>query len=575
MSGAEAGRAGRRTVRLVFAAVLGVYAAANALWLGQNGERCIGFPFHARHFLPAMDQYDRLEKGAPFLEFLASLREDRWRPAPAHSFVTALGFLLVGKDVALVTGVLNLAYLALALLFLPAVASRLGYPPAVAAWAMVLFALYPAVYGLSRLYGAFDFQVMAVMPVAVWCVLRTDGYRSRGATMVLAGVAAAGLLVKDTFAGYFAPVLLFTAVRSLRQSFERRKVVNLSLLAVVVAAAVSFYYAGPEIVYKELSQPFHDVAGPWHDFVNWGPYTVGLSEKIMSPVLFLLFLGSMAWAWSRPGRGQGFGVLAVWILASWALIFCMPHYKQPSYFVPILPAAAIVSAAGLLAIPPRPRRAAMAVVAGVGILQFASFSFGSFDRLRQVRLARLPGGRELTYFKLDPGIVYHRAYPVPSDLYRDVTARVAAMGRGRSERVLVLPALGAGHEYRHLYDLADWLHGWRFVSTGDFGEVLKGAFMDEGCDRVILPLKEGWDIGRTMDAVHREALHAASVSKANWTPETVAVVERADPRRLAARLERFLAPYTAKVKLGHDGESDLWLLSKPPPRAPGARGLLE
>ncbi|MBI5882437.1 MAG: hypothetical protein HZB91_04965 [Elusimicrobia bacterium] len=558
----------RRQTWLVFAGVLAVHAAANAVWLRQNRERCAGFPFHLRHFVPAMDQYGDLKKGTPLPVFIKTLNEDVWRPAPLHSFCTAIGLLLSGKDIVLVTWVLNMVYLAIALLGVLALAGELGYPPEVGISAMVLLSLYPAVYGLSRLYGAFDFQVMAVMPAAVWAALRTDGYASRRACLVLAAGAAAGLLLKDTFAAYFLPVFLATAAASLAKSFDKRKLVNMGLVVLVTGALVFFYYSAPVIMRKGLTGFLHEAAGPWHEFRAWKVYTLGLSETLMSPPFLLLFLCSLAWFLLRERRGPGFWAISAWISAPWALIFFMPHFKQPSYFVPILPAAAIVSAAALSRLPRGPVRVLLPVLAGVGMIQFLAFSFGVGDglgRLRRLRLLRLTNGYEMTYFKPDPGIVYHRGDAVPFDLYRAVAARVAAMGPGpgMKERVLVLQSPGGIHEYHHAYDLLDFLHGWRFETTGTFGGILRGDFLDGSYDRVIVPMKDGWDIRRYVDAVYADSMFVARETNPSWTPEYKASVEAADPVGLAERLERFLAPFTVKERLGTDGESDLWLFSRP------------
>ncbi|MFA6316139.1 MAG: hypothetical protein WC943_01875 [Elusimicrobiota bacterium] len=556
---------GRRLVWLVFAGVLAFHAAANAVWLRQNGERCAGFPFHLRHLVPAMDQYEDLRKGTPLPRFIATLSEDVWRPAPLHSFCTAVGFLLTGRDIVLVTWVLNIAYLALALLGVLALSSGLGHAAEVGIRAMILFSLYPAVYGLSRLYGGFDFQVMAVMPWAAWAGLRTDGFVSRRACLVLALVVSAGLLLKDTFAGYFVPVFLAAAAVSLAKSFDKAKLANMALGAGLVAGLVFFYYSAPVIMAKELTGILHEASGPWYAFDSWKVYTLGLSETLMSPPFLLLFLCSLAWFLLRGRSEAGFWVLVPWILAPWALIFFMPHFKQPSYFVPILPAAAIVSSLALHRLPQQAGRVLMIVLAGVGLLQFMASSFGAGDGLGRFRLWRFSNGYELTYFKPDPGIVYHKGDAVPFDRHRDAASRVAAMGTGpgMKERVLVLQSPGGIHENHHAYDLLDFLHGWRFETTGTFGGMLRGGFLNETYDRVIFPMKQGWDIRRYVDAVHADSMHVARKTNPSWTPEYMSAVEAVDPAVLAGRLERFLEPFTVKERLGTDGENELWLLSRP------------
>lgn len=576
--------AARLKLGLVFALLLALYAAGNALWLKQNGIRCVGLPFHTRHFMKAVEQYECLKGGMPFLDFIRVLRKDRFHPAPLHSFTAALGFLALGKDLPLVTGLLNLPYFALALLALIGIAKELGHPPEVALWAMALYALYPAVYGLSRLYGAFDFQTAATVPAAVWCLLKTRGFDSRRYSLLLAAAAAFGLLIKDTFAGYFGPVLVFAAFSALRP-FETRRALNLLLMLAATAAAVSFYYASPAILYKEATEPFRESVGPWILFHNWRTYTLGLSENLLSAPFFLLFMGSLAGLLRRKPRGFQEGLLLSWILVPWALIFFMPHAKQLSYFVPILPAAALLSASALCAFPPRWRRIAMPALVVLGMVQYASFSFGVLDKLRDIPLGtlscRLPAepprphfGQDLrfwgyvwpyryraTYFKLDPGILYHKDFPTEFDLYQRTAEKILSLG-GRGEKILVLQAY-ATHEAHQFYYALGWIHDLDFRSTGGYGDIFRGEFLRGSYDKVLYPVREGWSVKQYAANLYWESM---MVVQGHWLDDTFKAIKDVRPERFAVELDRFLARYPAREKLGSDGENELWLLSKAPPK---------
>ena len=174
------------TIRRVIAVILCVYAAGNALWLWENQNRCVGSAYHARHFMRAAQFYNLAEGYSPPSKFYRALHEDRFYPAPLHSLTSAVGMTIFGKNVPLVTGFINFLYFAASLMFLAILAAELGYPPAVAAWALILYALYPAVYGMSRLYGAFDFQVAAMTPLAAVVLLRTRQFASRRHCLILA-----------------------------------------------------------------------------------------------------------------------------------------------------------------------------------------------------------------------------------------------------------------------------------------------------------------------------------------------------------------------------------------------------
>lgn len=529
------------------AALVVLYAAGNAAWLTRNGVRCVGSAFHARHFLRAAQLHTLLAGGTPLPRIVETLSRNRFYPAPLHSLAAAVEMMLLGKSVPLVTGVLNLGAFAAALSFIALLALELGEAPEVAVWAMVLYALYPAVYGLSRLYGAFDFQVAALMPLGVLLLFRARRFSSRRDCLLLAAAMSVGLLVKDTFAGYFGPPFAFAAVAAWRNAKDRRKVAgNILLTLAVVAAAVAVYYARPAIAYKEATEVFREAADTRYLLDDWRVYTIGVSRGLMSPPFFLLFLAGLAALVRRRKLDEGWRLVLAWIVVPWLIVFFMRHEKQPGYFVPILPAAALVSARFLKELSARRRAAVAAVLLAAGVVQYAALSFGG----------RLPEA----YFKMDSTVVFNAGFPVGIDEPARVAGRLAEVDarEGKVNDTLILPAVRRMGEVSFYY-FFDWLDGLTFETTGGVEDTFSGEFLSKDYDQVLFQAPPSWDAKRYARELYGRSL---VIAKRNWMDGTLAELERTSPEDFAARLEPFLARYPVKEEVGREGDTVIWLLAK-------------
>ena len=269
----------------------------------------------------------------------------------------------------------------------------------------------------------------------------------------------------------------------------------------------------------------------------------------MSWPFFILFLGSLFWFAKRRPLDERSKFLLAWIVPSWAIICLMPHYKQPSYFVPILPAAALVSAAGLAALAARPRAAAAGVLLCAGIAQYAAFSFGIGTRLFGA-----------SYFRPEQTIVFAKDLPVEIDPYQRVAGKLLEINaRERKEnRILVLQAYGHQTSMT-FYHFFNWLHGLDLEASGGVAQMFEGSFLEEEYDKVLLPMPDGWDVKRYLRELHAESRVLAERA---WLKGAAKSLDRTTPEDFEGRLERFLARYPAKEEVGRDGTNVLWLLSR-------------
>lgn len=541
-------------IRRVVAIILCAYAAGNALWLWENGLRCVGSAYHTRHFMRAAQFYNLYEGDSPPSKFYHALYEDRFYPAPLHSVTAAAGMAVFGRDIPLVTGFVNYLYFVATLLFLAILTAELGYPSSVGAWAMIIYSLYPAVYGMSRLYGAFDFQVAALTPLAAVLLLRSKGFSSRRHCLALAGVVAVALLIKDTFALYFGSVFLFVAYHALRGAKDRKRLKNLLAMFGLVAAGIAVYYAHPVVIYKELTELFRETTGTRYLLDDWRAYTVGVPNGIMSPPFFLLLLASL-FRLARRERDDGARFLLAWILGSWAVICLMPHYKQPSYFFPILPAAALASAAGLSALKPKVRAAVAAVLLVAGLVQYASLSFALGPKL------------PAAYFQEEETVVFSKTFPVEIDPYARVARRILEVNarEHRENKILILQSYG-NQTSMSFYHFFNWLDDLQLESSGGVAQMFDGGFFGEDYDKVLLPLPDGWTVRRYVEELYAES---GRLARRDWLKGAQSTLKKTDPAEFADRLEKLLSRYPRRESLGRDDEgNELWLLSRAvPPRS--------
>jgi len=69
--------------------------------------------------------------------------------------------------------------------------------------AMILFALVPAVYGLSRQFGHKDYHIIAAITFNIYCLIKTDYFKDRKWSFIYGISVGLGLLVKKQFLAYF------------------------------------------------------------------------------------------------------------------------------------------------------------------------------------------------------------------------------------------------------------------------------------------------------------------------------------------------------------------------------------
>ena len=240
--------------------------------------------------------------------------------------------------------------------------------------AAFLFATAPFVV-FMLLHFQLDLPLAAMVALALYMLVRTEDLSIRRWAFGLGLVLGLGMLTKPPFAAYLSGPLLWVAWRGLRAPDRRARLLHL-LAAVGVGAAVALPWYGPRLVglpAQFINRSFKQAAE-----AGQAP-ALSSSSLLFYPEWIILQWGLLATAlllWGIVGlarRPQARGLL--WAALAPFLIFVLIQNKNLRYTLPLLPAAALVAAAGVSVLPPRLRRALSWACVIVGVAQVGAVAF--------------------------------------------------------------------------------------------------------------------------------------------------------------------------------------------------------
>lgn len=327
------------------------------------------------------------EEPGRLLEALAAPGTPAW---PTAGYLpAALGALLVGPS----TEALRLLNIGFLILLFGAVAhagARLGHR-----WtgvlAVALLGLYPAIYGVGRQVGV-DLPATAVGALCVALMLETRGF-SRAAVSLAWGVALGWLMLTRPLATLtLAPAALLALAAGVHQARTRRwrPALNAGAGAALGAVLSAPWWMG------RLGLLWHDLASHGAGLDSGGDnrvlYYFGVLPLAVSPLLLLgagLALPGIRRLMARVRENLApadlalrLALLAAWLLGGLALLSLLGH-RFHRYLFPLLPALALLTAAGLLAIPHRAiRRAVIAILLAGSAASWLLCSFAPGQPLR-------------------------------------------------------------------------------------------------------------------------------------------------------------------------------------------------
>jgi hypothetical protein len=292
---------------------------------------------------------------------------------PVVPCLAGLAGRLVPSDVAAAQGVM-LAFLALGMAAVYAVGrARVG--ETAGALAAVLFGAAPFVV-FNTVRFQLDLPLASVVAIVCWLALKSDGFASRGWSLVLGAVAGVGLLVKPPFPVYVLPL----AIWALARGRVATRAVNVGL-ATLTALAVSLAWYGPRLTglpAQIANRSFKQAAESGHpDPFSWAALTI-------YPSTLPMFFGAAATALFAAGvlvavrRRRGYELVGA--LVPFA-IFLLIQNKNARYTLPILPLASVMAAGVVLELRPRVRAVVVGATLAVVALQVSATAFAVPPRL--------------------------------------------------------------------------------------------------------------------------------------------------------------------------------------------------
>lgn len=250
--------------------------------------------------------------------------------------------------------------------------------------AMILFALVPAVYGLTRFYGRQDYHVMIIMIINIYCLIKTDYFNDKKWSILYAVSVGIGLMTKDAFIAYFFIPYIYILRNSLKESINSKKILNVFLIVIISCLISCWHYFRYLILLKIFFEPITEVsAGSL--FYNIREITFGLSEELLSLPFFILFIIGLIWYIIKYKNKYKF-LLLLWLFAPWFILFLMKHYKDSIFCIGLIPPMILISSIYLSNMKIIFLRVIIVIIIIIGLFQYIDYSYSIDFGLSKIKL---------------------------------------------------------------------------------------------------------------------------------------------------------------------------------------------
>jgi hypothetical protein len=330
---------------------------------------------------PAWDHANHLERAFKCYRILSEPGHDRFREiVDATAFYPPLvpcatGLLYFAfPAVPLTAQAVMLAYLGIAIVAVFALGRRLWGPDAGLLAAFFLGTAPFVVFSLTNYQ--LDLPLMAMVAVALYAMARTEHFSNSRWSVALGVVFGLGMLTKPPFAAYVLPPLLWVTWLARHAPDRSRRLARLALVLVIGGAvAVSWY--GPRL----LGLPMQISARSFKQAAESGyPDVLSVEGLLFYPRVLQPQFGILAgllFVWGAIALCRDRATRAFLWLATIVpfVMFSLIQNKNLRYTLPMMPATALVTVAGVHALTPRWRRGITWACVGVGLLQVSMAAF--------------------------------------------------------------------------------------------------------------------------------------------------------------------------------------------------------
>ncbi|MDD3065041.1 MAG: glycosyltransferase family 39 protein [Endomicrobiaceae bacterium] len=339
----------------IFLIIAVIYAIGNYIWWTINTP--VVFVWYSSvHF------YDIFRDGYLFYN------------APLLTWIMRLMFYVFGKEhYDLIVIIVNYIFFLISLYFIYKLGVELK-DKETGNIAMILFALVPAVYGMSRQYGHQDYHTITAITFNIYCLIKTDYFRDRKWSIWYGVSVGLGLMIKDTFVGYFIPPFVYVLISGLREKIDKTKIINVLIAIVIGSLIAGCHYFRTDIIQKIWYGPVTQTQSVFA-FESLRVMTIGLWEELLSPPIFIIFLAGLIyfiWGYSNKYRN----IILLWFLIPWMIITFMSEIKVAAYGAGFIPAMILMGAVFISQIQKKyVKRIILILLIVIGSLQYIDYSY--------------------------------------------------------------------------------------------------------------------------------------------------------------------------------------------------------
>ena len=236
--------------------------------------------------------------------------------------------------------------------------------------AAALLSFSPIIFGHSRV-SLVDLPLAAMVALSLWCLLKTDNFKSLLFSLVTGAVFILAQFTRETAAVFITPPFLYYAFNSLSiREYRRQRILNFAVACLLWVVPVIITYNSQE------NQGIADVF--WQKTLILAHQNEFFYYLTRLPIYYLgwLFFIALLPLILRYGINikKRDVFLALWLFVP-LLVFSLSPNRITRFLIPSLPALFLLLSFELFHSFAVVRRVYAAVLIAVAVLQYAAFSF--------------------------------------------------------------------------------------------------------------------------------------------------------------------------------------------------------